>query len=205
MELAPDAAWDGDGLTATKFADGVRLESRTGKILPLRLRREIRLDPYAARVSFTNAMFNDGAKTLRVALWQVTQVDRPVLVSLATLRTQAQPLGYWLYGRKELDPRGATFSGSTLMIRNHPTLGLKYGAKGGDGSISALLPSRELFVSSSPVSRRGVYPDSDSAKQVYAADVKTGYVELEHSAPLERLESGQVQVQTVTWTLKPGS
>ncbi len=198
----PDAAWDGSGLKATKIPGGVRLESGTGKILPLRLVREIRLDPFAPKVSFVNRMTNAGAAPLKVALWQVTQVDRPTGIRLTTLATGAQPKGYAILAGGALDPRAATFTGSALEIRLHPTTPFKYGAKGGDGTLSASLPSRAELVTFSPISRRATYSDSDSPKQVYTAPETTGYAELEHLAPLETLEPRQAQVQNVTWTLK---
>ncbi|RYG41207.1 hypothetical protein EON79_21205 [bacterium] len=197
----PDPAWDGSGLRATKLADGVRLEGTKGKILPLRLTREIHLDPYAAKVTFTNAMANDGPKPLNVGLWQVTQIAAPTEIRLSTFPTAAQPKGYAvLVGG--FDRSVATVAPNELRIRLHPTQAYKYGAKGGDGTLTADV-GKFRFTTFSKFSRAGRYADQDSAKQVYTASAATGYAELEHLAPLERLEPRQVQIQNVTWRLAP--
>ena len=198
----PDKSWDGTAMTATKLADGIKLASAIGKILPLRLTREIRLDPYAAKVTFRNLMTNDGPKPLTVALWQVTQVDNPTGIRLTTLRTAAQPRGYAVLSGGALDPSAATNDGKALTIRLHPTKSFKYGAKGGDGTLVSTTRSRETFVTSSPIYRRARYSDTDSPKQVYTSPATTGYAELEHLAPLETLDPRQAQVQTVVWQLK---
>ena len=197
----PDPAWDGTGLKATKLADGVRLEGAKGKVLPLRLTREIHLDPYAAKVTFTNAMANDGLKPLNVGLWQVTQIAAPTEVRLATFPTGAQPKGYAvLIGG--FDRSVATVAPGELRLRLHPTQTYKYGAKGGDGTLAADI-GKFRFTTFSKFSRQGRYADQDSAKQVTTGSAQSGYAELAHLAPLERIEPRQVQIQNVTWRLAP--
>lgn len=197
----PDRSWDGTAMTAEKLPDGIRLTSERGKVLPLRLKREIRLDAYGPKVTFLNSLTNEGGEPVTVSLWQVTQVDRPTEIVLPRLGTAAQPRGYAMLQGK-FNNKAARVEPSSVRIWLHADQAFKYGSKGGDGSLTATV-GKFRFTTYSPILKRGKYADQDSAKQVYTAPAKTGYAELEHLAPLEMLDPRQIQQQTVTWTLAP--
>ncbi len=197
----PDLSWDGAAMKAERLSDGIRLTSERGKVLPLRLRREIRLDAYGPKVTFRNSLANEGNKPYTVGLWQVTQIAQPTEIRLATFATGAQPKGYTMLIGK-FDAKAARVERDRLRIGLHPTQSFKYGSRGGDGTLAADV-QRYRFTTFSAISRRGRYADGDSAKQVYTAPASTGYAELEHLAPLENLDPRQIQQQTVTWTLAP--
>ncbi len=198
----PDPNLDGKAWTVEPIANGVRMTSPLGNLQKVQFRRDITLSSVGTEVSLRNSMENRGSR-MELAIWQVTQLDNPDMVSLPIEITSAQPKGWYGYGNESLNAKFQTHSGGSLVIKRDPAMGRKFGARSLKGNLSAVFGATK-FISESPAYARVPYPDKNSAQQVYASPDPYKYVELEHAGPLTRMDRGEMVLQSVKWRLERG-
>lgn len=192
----PDAAFDGEPYTVELLKDGVRMVSKVGRLKPLRVTREIRLSDVGTLVKFKNVLENTGEK-FQCAVWQVTQVNDPseVRMPIEAGRMYSQQMG------TKLDPKYHEFLGGVLKIARHPKTSYKFGGWAAKGTISAKT-NGEWLVMKSDRNRRAVYPDNNSAQEIYTNPDPDRYVELEQLSPLISMDRKEIAIQNVEWSIR---
>jgi hypothetical protein len=192
----PDRSFDGEPYSFELLKDGVRMSSKVGALKPLKVTREIRLSDVGTLVRFKNRLENTGAR-FQCALWQVTQVNDP-----AEVRMQIDPGKFYnqQMGSK-LDPKYHQFGSGLLKIARHPKTSYKFGGLTVGGLLSAKT-NGEWFVMKSDRIRRAVYPDNNSAQEVYTNPDPDKYVELEQLSPLITMDVREIVIQNVEWSIR---
>jgi hypothetical protein len=198
----PDPAIDGSPWKVEPTPNGVRMTSSLGSKVKVSFRRDISLAPVGTGVTFTNAMTNRGPRQ-PLAIWQVTQLNNPDAVTMQVEVTREQPAGWHGYGNDVLDSQFESLRNNTLTLKRNPQHDRKFGARSLAGVLSAAFGATRMY-SESKAYARNVYPDRNSAQQVYLAADPDKYVELEHVGPLTRMESNETVLQTVKWRLERG-
>lgn len=195
----PDATIDAGPYDVELLANGVRLTSQPGRTWGIKVSRDIKLAQYGTEVEFTNRVTNliDRRK---LAVWQVTQINSPSLVTLDTRVTHRQPRGFYLYSDLKLSDYASNENPRELHIRRDPKVSHKYGSTSQSGIIKCFTLGG-VFQSIQENRTSVTYPDQDSAQQVYTNPDPWMYAEAEQCSQIQSLESGEVAIQTVKWRL----
>lgn len=199
----PDAALDGSPWTVETLPNGVRITSPVGKLVKVRIVRDITLAPLGTNVDIKNRMENLGDRQ-RVAVWQVTQVAPPDMVSLPFEIAPEQPRGWHGYGNEKLDPKFHEQTREELRLKRDPNSSRKFGAFSTKGRITSTFGTTR-FVSEivNPVVRQNFrYPDKNSPLQVYLSGDPSPYIEMELNSPLQAMDRGESHFLSVRWRLE---
>ncbi len=194
----PDRKVDPGPYSVERLANGLRLTNPPDSKFQVRISRDIVLADYGSKVSFTNRLQNLGPPR-KLCPWQVTQIDNPELVILPIRSTGYQPHGYYDYGNSSLTQL-QDLRVDSLWLKRDPSQSRKFGATGVTGELQAVKHSTVIHVVQSN-SLSALYPDRNSAQQVYLSSDPNAYVELEQLGPLANLQTHEVTIQKVVWSL----
>jgi hypothetical protein len=192
----PDPMIDGAPMKAEVIKDGIRLTSEIGKIVPVRVIREIKIQSLGNEVKFTNKMVNYGPER-ELSIWQVTQIDNPLLVEMPIDFNSTYKI---LIGDK-INGRVHRVESSRLLINRDSKKSFKFGVSSKVGTLKATV-GRVLMETRSPWVRKARYPDMGSSLEVYTNPDPDKYVELEHLSPLIRMGTKEIAIQTVSWRIR---
>jgi hypothetical protein len=195
----PDPRLDGSPYQAEAIPNGVRLTSPVGGKVKVRIVREITLDPLAPEARFRNRMDNLGPRQ-ELAAWQITQTANPDLVAIPFDPAPGLPNGWHGFGNERLKSEFHTLQAGTLRVRRDPNQSRKFGAFHRSGELTATFGSTTLR-STSPALRGQRYVERNSPLQVYTNADPDAYVELEHTSPIQRMDTGESAFLNVTWRL----
>jgi hypothetical protein len=187
----PEAAYDSTPWTATATSDGAILESaRPGEKTGAVFQRQIHLAKHGTTVVIDNMAINKGDVPIRLAVWEVCQVNDPLFCILPSGPQQ------WLtYDNVDVSAL-VTQKPSEVFIRRDPSRSLKYGCASPAGYVAAQIGKDRLTLSAQ-FNPRAEYVDSGKAQQLFTARDPNRYCELEITGPLTLVpQGGSVQFQT---------
>lgn len=196
---------DNEGVVVTALADGVSLYRPAEGAAGIGKTLEIHLHPAEAAVSLLHHLDNEGAQTVEVAPWAITQLPlggtailpQPVEpVDAGGLRPNRQ-LALWPYSDWD-DPRFRPGNELILVDGKPQERAFKLGTFSRHGWAGYLYPDRTLLAKSFAVAPERRYPDLNSNVEVYVWD---HFLELETLGPLTRLEPGQRVSHREEWRL----
>lgn len=194
----PDQDIDGSPWTAELIPNGVRITSPTSKKLKLRFVREITMAAHGSAVHFKNRLDNLGSRR-QLAPWQITQIDDPQKIWMATDSTGLNPMGYRVLQGK-LDPSFHQVAATGITMQRDPKFPFKVGGLGMSGEITAT-KGAYTFHMRSKVFKALVYPDLGCALEVFTSPDPDKYVELEQLGPLVRMDTGEGSYLQVDWLI----
>jgi hypothetical protein len=93
-------------------------------------------------------------------------------------------------------------SGEIWLTRSK-TIQRKFGSTTPEGELRSVKGST-MFHFKQEVSKFATYPDQNSAQEVFLSADPYPYVELEQLGQLQKLDTRQVLIQKVTWSLTNG-
>ena len=187
----------------TELDDGVSLGTQTEPGTGIRKRIDIWLDPAAPTVRLTHTLINDGAWTVELAPWAITQfrLGGTVILPLPTEKADEagllpnRQLSFWSYSSLS-DPR--------LKLRNEYSLfnaesapAFKMGYFNPHGWLGYWIDG-VLFKKSFGTQAAANYPDNNSNAEIYCNE---SFVELESLSPFVQLEPGKAIEHTEKWEI----
>jgi hypothetical protein len=197
----PEQEYDGAAWDVQAIPNGVHMASKARSAkLGLRFERTILLKPGANSAEIRNTLINNSGKTVRLAVWEVCQVNDPEECILPIWKSKSHPNGWKVYGDDKVDAF-VRERGGELHVTRDPLRGLKYGSGSPQGSITAVVGGYTISVKS-VFDESAEYPDGGNAQQLYTSPDPTKYAELELSGPLTSLAPGQSASITVTMSLR---
>lgn len=198
----PDPKLDGPEYQAKVIDNGIRLTSPVGSKFKIQFIRDITLDPLAPKARMHNRMDNLGDE-VSLSVWEVTQVGSPDTVTLPFQPTGELSKGWMAYESFELNPTFHELKGGQLLLKRNPKQSRKFGAWHPSGTLTATFGSTTLKTKSQVYAGQK-YPEA-SPLQVFLSADPTQYVELEHTSPIQRMQSGETAYLDVTWELSSGN
>lgn len=196
ISYAPDdhpcrVSADRDRITITAPAD------RAG------LAKTIMVSGEAGRLAVDHTLVNEGAETMEVAPWAITQVPLGGTVLLPFGATAGRGLqashSLILWPYTDLSDARLTWRERALLIEAHASVPLKVGSGPAPGRLGYLLEGH-LFIKEIPSAGSGEYPDRGAVAQVY---VNGSFGELESLGPLSTLPPGASATHREIWEVKP--
>ena len=196
---APDT---GD-LKITALDDGVSLETQTEPGTGIRKRLDIRLGSTSPTVRLTHTLINDGAWTVELAPWAITQfrLGGTVILPLPTENVDAagllpnRQLSFWSYASLT-DPR-LKLQDEYSLFSAQPAPNFKMGYFNPHGWLAYWVDG-VLFKKTFAAQPDATYPDNNSNAEIFCNE---DFVELESLAPLVQLEPGATAVHEETWEI----
>lgn len=197
----PEPEYDGSVWDVQTIPNGVHMASRAkSEKQGLRFERTILLKSGSRSAEIRSTLINESGKQVRLAVWEVCQVDNPTECILPIWKSKTHPKGWRVYGDDNID--GLVYErGDELHVTRDLQRGLKYGSGSAKGSITAIVGDYALTISSA-FDESAEYPDGGNAQQLYTAPDPTRYAELELAGTLTTLEPGQSTSITVTMSLR---
>lgn len=196
---APDS---GD-LQVTKLDDGVRLESQTEAGTGIRKRIDIQLDRATPTVYLTHTLINNGAWTVELAPWAITQfrLGGTVILPLPTQKADEAGLlpnrqfSFWSYSSLS-DPRLKLQDEYTLFhAQSAPNF--KMGYFNPHGWLAYWIDG-VFFKKTFAAQTDANYPDNNCNAEIFCNE---DFVELESLAPFVRLKPGATVTHAETWEI----
>jgi hypothetical protein len=198
----PDKSIDPGYYSVQAIPNGIRLVGRPSSSSNAQITREITLAPHGAEVSITNILSNRG-ETRPISVWEVAQMDDPDRVYLRSAITSYQPLGWTGFGDNHVDPDMMDVKSGEIWLTRSKTIQRKFGSTTPEGELRSVKGST-MFHFKQEVSKFATYPDQNSAQEVFLSADPYPYVELEQLGQLQKLDTRQVLIQKVTWSLTNG-
>jgi len=195
----PDPALDGSAWKAEVIANGVRMTSPVGEKIKVRFVREITLDALGPVANLHDRMDNLGTR-MEMAAWEIAQTANPDSVVVPFEPAAGNLKGWHGYGHEHLDPAYHSLDKSQIILKRTPKENRKFGIFSSSGEINAYFGSTRLR-STSRVLRGQTYVDHNSPIQIYTNGDPDPFVEIEHTSPVQRMESGESVFLDVTWRL----
>jgi hypothetical protein len=155
------------------------------------------------RLAVDHTLVNEGAETMEVAPWAITQVPLggTVLLPFGARAGQglqaSHSLILWPY--TDLSDARLTWRERALVIETAPGAPLKVGSGPAPGRLGYLL-EEHLFIKEIPSAESGEYPDRGAVAQVY---VNGSFGELESLGPLSILHPGASATHREIWEVQP--
>jgi hypothetical protein len=197
----PEPEYDGSAWSVQAIPNGVHMASKTtSSKLGLRFERTILIKGGARAAEIHSTLINDSGKAVRLAVWEVCQVDDPEECILPIWKSKAHPNGWKVYGDDKVDGL-VEERGGELHVTRDLQRGLKYGSGSPKGFVTAVVGEYCITVSS-PFDEAVEYPDGGNAQQLFTSPNPTRYAELELAGPLRTLAPGQTTSIVVTMTLR---
>jgi hypothetical protein len=190
-------------LTITDLKDGVILETLTEPGTGIRKRIEIHLAADAPSLTITHTLINEGAWTVELAPWAITQFRLGGTVILPLTTDEVDPAGllpnrqlsFWPY---------ASISDPRLILRDEYTFfkaesapAFKIGYYNLHGWLGYWIDGI-LFKKSFKVQGNSTYPDNQSNAEMYCNE---DFVELESLAPFVQLAPESAVKHGETWEI----
>jgi hypothetical protein len=196
----PEHEYDGVAWDAQAIPNGIHMASRAKSAKQgLRFERTILLKAGASSAEIRNTLINESRKTVRLAVWEVCQVDDPEECILPIWKSKTHPNGWKVYGDDKVDGL-VRERGDELHVTRDLQRGLKYGSGSPKGAITAVVGDYRITVSS-PFDESIEYPDGGNGQQLYTSPNPTRYAELELAGPLTSLAPGRSASIEVTMSL----
>ena len=196
----PDPMLDGAPYPAHIEGQTLVITGQASAKSGVRFTRRITLDANRPIVKIENQMFNTASVNQELALWQITQVDNPDIVTVPIEVTKEMPNGWEPYDNQSIDGKFATVKNGVLEVHRNTRGGFKLGSASRKGILTAKF-GKTTF-STSVKKLPGKYVDGGKFLEVYASGDPLKYVELELTGPLKTLKPGEHATQTVTWKLE---
>jgi len=193
---------DSTGLEMSSIPGGVRLTGAFEAPSGLRKSLEIRLDEAAAALEVRHTLANEGARTLEISPWAITQlrlggvaaVDLPAPVPEHTM-APGHVLVMWPYS--SWGDERLTISARALTVRAIPGVPFKVGCLCTTGEVGYVLDG-VLFVKRFEAGVDLPHADMGCNVEIYADQ---GTIELETLGPLVRLAPGDTAVHVERWSV----
>jgi hypothetical protein len=183
----PPSAFDGCSMEAT--VDGTSAVILASPIDPgygVRVRRRIELAADRPVMTITTTYEKVAGSPVEVAVWVITQLKDPLLVSAPLVGSSGKAAGFVL--QSETPPPSLHAADSLLSLTRDPMQNHKIGMRAGTlvwVGATELLRIDSTLVSGKP------YPDSGCSAEIYTNADPLAYVELELLGPLTRLAVGE--------------
>ncbi len=196
---APDT---GD-LQITALDNGVSLETQTEPGTGIRKRIDIRLGSTSPTVRLTHTLINDGAWTVELAPWAITQftLGGTVILPLPTQKADDAGLlpnrqfSFWHYANLS-DPR-LKLQDEFSLFQAKSARNFKMGYFNPHGWLGYWIDG-VFFKKTFGVLTNVNYPDNNCNAEIFCNE---DFVELESLAPFVRLEPGASVVHEETWQI----
>jgi hypothetical protein len=196
---------DNDRLVVQELAEGVRLTQPAEPETGITKSVEIHLDPEHPIVTLIHTLQNDGAESVELAPWAITQLK---LGGVAILPQQRKPLdkdgllpnrslALWTYTR--LHDSRLELRDEYIAIHARPELPpCKVGYLNREGWLAYQL-NDVLFIKRFQPIVEATHPDFNCNAEVYCGDK---FIELETLAPLVCLAPGQAATHQEVWEVR---
>ena len=196
---APDTG----ALKITDLDDGVSLETQTEPGTGIRKRIDIRLDSASPTVRLTHTLINDGAWTVELAPWAITQfrLGGTVILPLPTQKADAAGLlpnrqfSFWQYSNLA-DPR-LKLQDEYSFFKAESDPNFKMGYFNPHGWLGYWVEG-VFFKKTFGALTDGNYPDNNCNAEIFCNE---DFVELESLAPFVRLEPGASVMHEEIWEI----
>ena len=180
-------------LTITDLEDGVTLDAQTEPGSGIQKQIDIQLDTDSPIVTLTHTMINNGAWTVELAPWAITQFRLGGTVILPLSTEKIDPAGllsnrhfsFWPYARLS-DPR-LLLRDEYTFIKANPAPPFKIGYFNPHGWLAYWVDG-VLFKKSFGAQTNANYPDNKCNTEIYCNE---DFVELESLAPFVQLAPGE--------------
>lgn len=180
-------------LTITDLEDGVTLDAQTEPGSGIQKQIDIQLDTDSPTVTLTHTMINNGAWTVELAPWAITQFRLGGTVILPLSTEKIDPAGllsnrhfsFWPYARLS-DPR-LLLRDEYTFIKANPAPPFKIGYFNPHGWLAYWVDG-VLFKKSFGAQTNANYPDNKCNTEIYCNE---DFVELESLAPFVQLAPGE--------------
>jgi hypothetical protein len=194
---APDTG----ALIITELVDGVSLEAQTEPGTGIRKRIDIRLAADTPTVTLTHTMSNQGAWTIELAPWAITQFRLGGIVILPLPTEKVDPAGllsnrqlsFWPYTDLQ-DPR-LSLRDEYSLFKAEPAPAFKIGYFNLHGWLGYWIDG-VLFKKTFAAHSNANYPDNNSNAEMYCNEE---FVELESLAPFVQLAPGETVEHVEHW------
>ncbi|MDX2066718.1 MAG: hypothetical protein SFX74_13360 [Fimbriimonadaceae bacterium] len=194
--VAPQSLWgwppepEHDGLphVGTWDRDSITLRSGNSSKSKAVITRTFRL--HGRTLIIDQTLTSRGDSAAAVGLWQIAQVPFPREIVVPFAPSDRFPKGYAVYG-DTVDSGRWQRAGTSLRLTPGRTENIKYGLAAPTGTLTAVYDRYQVTLSA-PFDPQGTYPDDGKAQQIYVSHAPA-YVELEVTAPLQRLTRDQSQ------------
>ena len=196
---APDTG----ALKITELDDGVSLETQTEPGAGIRKRIDIQLGSTSPTVSLTHTLINDGAWTVELAPWAITQfrLGGTVILPLPTEKADAAGLlpnrqfSFWSYSN--LSDSRLKLQDEYSFFKAESAPNFKMGYFNPHGWLAYWIDG-VLFKKTFDAQINATYPDNNCNAEIFSNEE---FVELESLAPFVRLEPGQSAAHSEHWEL----
>lgn len=193
----PPAGFDGRPMEASiDESAAVTLVSPIDAGYGIRVRRRIELSPDRPVMTVTTTYEKVAGGPLEVAVWVITQLKDPVVVSVPLGKGSGQGSEF-LPQSKEL-PSGLRVAGGLLSLTRDPRQNHKIGMR---AATLVWVGAAELLRIDSALVAGAKYPDEGCSAEIYTNADPLLYVELELLGPLARLEVGGKIERVSAYTL----
>jgi hypothetical protein len=180
-------------LTITDLEYGVSLEAQTEPGTGIQKQIDIQLDTDSPSVTLTHTLINNGAWTVELAPWAITQFRLGGTVILPLSTEKIDPAGllsnrhfsFWPYARLS-DPR-LLLRDEYTFIKANPAPPFKIGYFNPHGWLAYWVDG-VLFKKSFGAQTNANYPDNNCNTEIYCNE---DFVELESLAPFVQLAPGE--------------
>lgn len=201
--VAPQTAWGRDwppthaavdrGACTSSFApDGtLRVSGMACPVAGVRMDRRLTLEPDTPVLHLEYTMQNTTTSNVAWGIWQIIQVQPGGRVLIPA------PKGTRVWNSKEEDYLRHWKRAGDVLVLHHTDQNGKIGAISPEGWV-AYEKDGEVLVLSFPADVSAEYPDGHGSHEVYS---NSGYIELEHVAPLAHLAPGETATTSERWIL----
>lgn len=194
---------DSGEIKITDLLNGITLEAPTEPLTGIRKRMDIQLASDTPSVIITHTLTNDGAWTVELAPWAITQFRHGGTVVLPLPTEKADPAGllpnrqisFWHYARIT-DPR-LTLRDGLSFFEATAAAPFKMGYFSTDGWLAYRLDGI-IFKKTFGAQIGANYPDNNCNAEIYCNE---DFVELESLAPLTQLAPAESVTHTEKWDL----
>ena len=188
-------------LNITDLEDGVRLEAQTEPGTGIQKQIDIQLDTDNSSVTLTHTMINNGAWTVELAPWAITQFRLGGTVILPLSTEKIDPAGllsnrhfsFWPYAR--LSDSRLLLRDEYTFIKANPAPPFKIGYFNPHGWLAYWVDG-VLFKKSFGAQTHANYPDNNCNTEIYCNE---DFVELESLAPFVQLSPGESVKHIERW------
>jgi hypothetical protein len=193
----PPAGFDGQPMEAA--IDGpaaVTLASPIDAGYGIRVRRRIELSPDRPIMTVTTTYERVAGAPIEVAVWVITQLKNPVVVSAPLGEASGKGTGY--EPQSDELPAGLHVADGLLSLTRDPRQNHKIGMR---AATLVWIGATELLRIDSALVAGAKYPDDGCSAEVYTNADPLPYVELELLGPLASLAVGESIERVSTYTL----
>lgn len=195
---------DNEGATLQETENGVCIRQPAEPWTHIAKSLEIRLDPTGPRLALRHELRNEGAWTVELAPWAITQFRMGGTAILPQPEATVDPEGllsnrrlmFWPYSRVQ-DPRLQLGDDFILLKAQAALPPCKIGYFNPHGWMGYWLDDM-LFVKRYGAQPEASFPDNGCNAEIYCNDQ---FVELESLGPLTRLLPGRAVAHEETWEL----